>query len=438
MTNTPNFISSLPRPFVIYGMGITGKSILKLLKQFAPKENDLIVYDDKLSNSISKQEILMKFSCGTIVLSPGVPISDPFIQSYLAKGGQLTSELEIAFSLLESEKIICVTGSIGKSTTSALITAGLSAMDPNTFLGGNFGIPLADYIYDRRNQKRPAAQYIVLELSSYQLENFKNLKSDISVITYLTQNHMDRYDSKADYYNTKLTLVHKTSGPTVCNRNGGDLESYLSRRPFPKIIWTNRESSLVKKHSLQNCKLLGLHNLDNLDMSAEVLNFFNAPDTAFEALKNYSGLSHRFENIGEFSGVLYINDSKSTTIESVHQAIQNVQESYPNSKIYILLGGRDKGLPWMKLSIFQDMQNFVFVFFGECRNLIVNQSGLKGASFESLGQALDSVFQSAKAGDIVLLSPGGTSLDEFSSFEVRGDFFKNEILKHSSYSARQE
>lgn len=432
MNRNTAFLDQLPRPFVIYGMGISGLSILQLLTFLKIEQKDIFCLDDKKDYGYSKEQILNSVKIGTLIVSPGISLQEKWIQDYLGKGGLLSSELEIAFSFLTTEKIISVTGSLGKSTTCALIHQALLTDDKNSFLGGNFGVPLANYVVNCLHESHKRAKYIVLELSSYQLENFKNLKSEISVITYLTKNHMDRYDSISDYYNTKLTLIYKTNGITICNKNGGDLFQYLSNRPFPSIKWVDRQNILIQKYNLNQAALLGEHNQDNLSLVAEVCSQLNLADEAYIALKKYPGLPHRLENLGVRKGITFINDSKATTIDSTIEAITTVLHKYTNQNIYVLLGGKDKGLPWEKLSEFKQNKNLIFIFFGECRLLAQEKSGLNGDIFTSLKDALTALSGRTVENDIVLLSPGGTSLDEFNNFEERGLFFKNEILKYWS------
>jgi len=413
-------------------MGISGQSIHQLLTFLNIEQNDICCLDDKKNFGYTKEQLLSSDKIGTLIVSPGISLQEKWIQDYLAKGGVLSSELEIAFSFLSSEKIISVTGSLGKSTTCALIHEALLTDDKNSFLGGNFGIPLAHYVLNYLQDNQKKAKFIVLELSSYQLENFKNLKSEISIITYLTKNHMDRYDSISDYYNTKLTLIYKTTGITVCNKNGGDLFQYLSERPFPSIKWVDRQNTLIKKYNLNEAILLGEHNQDNLSLVAEVCHILNLDDQAYLALKKYPGLPHRLENLGVKKGITFINDSKATTIDSALEAITTVLHKYANQRIYVLLGGKDKGLPWEKLSVFKNNKNLVFIFFGECRLLAQEKSGLSGDVFINLKSAISAIAKITLEKDIVLLSPGGTSLDEFNNFEERGLYFKNEILKYWS------
>jgi UDP-N-acetylmuramoylalanine--D-glutamate ligase len=430
MNSSTGIISRLQKPIIIVGYGISGRAAKKLLCTELP-ENDVLTYDDKDGvSTLTRDELVHKYAGGTLIVSPGVPLQEKWIQEYLQNGGNLSSEMEIAFSFLTTEKVICVTGSIGKSTTAGLLGAGALTFDENSFLGGNFGVPLADYIHDLRADLRKRAQWLILELSSYQLENFKNLKSDYSVLTFLTANHLERYPSLEKYYQTQWLLVEK-SDVIVANSNGGDLKNYIGNRESKKIKWTDRHDPVVEKYSLKDCKLVGTHNLDNLALAATVAQIAKWPISSIEAMKKYPGLPHRMENLGEKGGVQFINDSKATTIDSVLQAVASICEQMkPPACLHVLIGGKDKNLPWEDLAKLKKFPFMHFIFFGQVGQVAKKRSGLEGHCFVTLREAIASMRTILKKGDIVLLSPGGTSLDEFKNFEARGDFFKSEISKH--------
>jgi UDP-N-acetylmuramoylalanine--D-glutamate ligase len=150
-------------------------------------------------------------------------------------------------------------------------------------------------------------------------------------------------------------------------------------------------------------------------------------------MKGYQGLPHRMENLGTTKGILFINDSKATTMDSVLISVDALLKNRmkENSTLHLLLGGQDKNLPWESLNCLQRFPNINIYFFGQCGSLAKSKSQLTGGVWPSLGSAFSEMLSSAKTGDTVLLSPGGTSLDEFSNFENRGDYFKNLVQKFS-------
>jgi UDP-N-acetylmuramoylalanine--D-glutamate ligase len=418
----------LPKPIAIVGLGISGESVNQLLQYCGVPRSEIILFDAKLTDSDYQdaEQMIREKKPKTLVVSPGVPLSLIWIENEKAKGTLITSELNLAYELLDQEKIIAITGSIGKSTTTCLIGEGLGSYLPNTFIGGNLGTPLARYALQKISQKRKAAGWVVLELSSYQLENFTKLKADYSVFTYFTANHLERYPNKESYYSTKWSLLDHTSNGVIFNANGGDLIEWLKVHPLKLSTYhADRNSELMSKYQLEKCALLGSHNLDNIAVAAEVLQLLNAPDYAFRKLCEFRGLPHRVENLGFNKGVRYVNDSKATTIESVITAVNSTHESVPTEHtLWVLIGGRDKNLPWQDLQALGQIPNLRFVFFGECAEKAKSLAKLEGPTFNQLKPAVVSVKNLASSGDTVLLSPGGTSLDEFKNFEDRGIQYK--------------
>ncbi|MBX2995638.1 MAG: UDP-N-acetylmuramoyl-L-alanine--D-glutamate ligase [Bdellovibrionaceae bacterium] len=409
-------------------MGLSGRSILNLLIKAGVPRDQVLTYDrSDPSASDSEEAALLAKNPKSLIVSPGVPLATPWIQDFRRNGGQITSELEIAFSFLKAEKVIAVTGSVGKSTTVALLQSGLNQFAPHAFVGGNLGFPLADYI-SALFEGRPRADWIALELSSYQLENFDNLRADAAIITSLTPNHLNRYTSLQHYYDTKWTLVSKTKGPIILNSHGGDLPSYAQKKPGP-WIWSSSMSPEFLSFPFHEAKLVGHHNYDNLSLVIRLARELGWPECAIEGFLEFSGLPHRLENLGLIHGLRVINDSKATTLESVQQAVHST-ENLTSGTTHILIGGQDKNLPWEELKTLERHRRS-FVFFGECGPKAAKDSGLKGPLFDKLGPAIDHVLREAQAGDLILFSPGGTSWDEFKSFEARGDYFKNRISEYS-------
>ena len=161
-------------------------------------------------------------------------------------------------------------------------------------------------------------------------------------------------------------------------------------------------------------------------MAAEVALLAKWPKSAFQGMKEFPGLPHRVENLGQKSGVRFVNDSKATTMESVKIAVSSVLETLPpGGRLHLLLGGKDKNLPWEELKDLGANPSLVIHFFGACRELAQSKSGLSGSSSGTMLDACSIAVSSAKAGDSILLSPGGTSLDEFRNFEHRGDIFRS-------------
>ena len=415
-------------------MGITGESVYRLLLQLGIAPHEISTYDDKNKADFhNSADLLEKCQPKTLIVSPGFPLSTPWIQKFVQEGGQITSELSLALEHISDEKIIAVTGALGKSTTVSILESAFLKFSPDSFLGGNIGRPLADYVIALLQNKRKKAPWIVLELSSFQLENIAPLKCDFSVFTYFTGNHLDRYKNIDHYYQTKWSLLARTKQKVVLNKNGGDLRKFVSEKAsaeeLEKIIWADRSLPLMKRYKLSQAMLLGGHNQDNLALAAAIADLAKWPEIAYEGMKEFPGLPHRMENLGKLRDVLFVNDSKATTMDSVQTAVNSIYEDTLSEwgSLYLLLGGKDKNLPWEVLQNFKKLSGLKPIFFGECAEVAQRKSALQGPVFKTLNLALEALPGLAHADDIVLLSPGGTSLDEFKNFEQRGEFFKNKI-----------
>jgi UDP-N-acetylmuramoylalanine--D-glutamate ligase len=424
------FIKNLKKPIAIVGMGKSGEAAKQLLILNGIDPKSVLTFDAKLATADFKdpQVLMDQGAPQTLVVSPGVPLSSDWIVRAKNSGVKITSEISLACSCLDGEKIIGVTGSVGKSTTVSLIGAGLHAFSPYGFVGGNLGTPFSQYAIDVLNKKHPRADWVVLELSSYQLENRENLHLEFSAITYFTSNHLERYESLEDYYQTKWNILSITDKNMFLNSGGGDLLDYSAKNTSPKVRVVTKNDPALKSLHLEEAQLIGEHNQDNLAIAATIAKAAGWPDKAIEGMKTFGGLAHRLENVGKVKSVRFINDSKATAMDSVLIATQAAHSTKENDgRMFVLLGGRNKSLPWQDLASLKNFKDSVFVFFGECRDIAQEKSKLPGESYAKLGEALDYVFSNVKQGDTVLLSPGGTSLDEFKSFEDRGDFFKNRV-----------
>lgn len=416
-------------PILIVGMGKSGKSALRLLLLLGYSHDQIKTFDGKPGVAdFHKPEELFTLKPQTLLVSPGVDLKTPWIQNLVQSGCKLTSEIDLAVQHLKTEKVIAITGSMGKSTTTSLLAVGAQSFSPNSFAGGNLGFPLADYVADVLENKRPRADWVILELSSYQLENCPHLKSNLSILTALSPNHLERYATLEDYYSAKWTLKDKTEGPFLLNFDNSEISRWCAPKLDNQCLQVRVKNSEFKNFHLNNAKLVGDHNQQNLALAAQTALSLQWPQSSIEAMKNYAGLSHRIENAGTHQGVQFINDSKATTMESVLAAVEACLPLVKNNGVlHVLLGGRDKNLPWEDLSKLSQYKRIQYYFFGEFSEGAQKKSKLSGNLYLKLQSAIEDTIKKAKAGDVVLLSPGGSSLDEFKNFEERGDFFKKLI-----------
>lgn len=226
---------NLKTPIALVGLGKSGLSAARLLKALNYKDEDLITYDDKdPSAKYCRAEDIINAKPNTLIVSPGVPLKTPWIQKLIFNGAFLTSEISLATSVLTNEKLIGITGSVGKSTVTSILAEGAKVMDEHCFVGGNLGLPFCEYASGLLRGKKKAA-WVVLELSSYQLENCKHLSLHFSAVTYLSANHLERYENLDQYYQTKMKITALTKNVCVFNKKSVDAVQYSRNSKCPAV-----------------------------------------------------------------------------------------------------------------------------------------------------------------------------------------------------------
>ncbi|MFN3453728.1 MAG: UDP-N-acetylmuramoyl-L-alanine--D-glutamate ligase [Pseudobdellovibrio sp.] len=426
-------INNLKTPIVIIGLGKSGQSAHRLLEMQGYTAQELFLFDEKLPAQINEWKQLQAMQIGTLVVSPGVPLQSEHLLRLKNLGWNITSEITLATQFITSEKIIGITGSVGKSTVTSLLGAALTTDDPNGFVGGNLGIPFCEYAISLLNGK-PKAKWIALELSSYQLENCVGLSLDHSAITYLSVNHLERYTSVDEYYMTKCHIGDLTQGTCVLNRSSEDILTYQSKINC-KTILTNTQT-FENKSILKKIHLLGQHNKDNFCISYTLAKLMSLSEKAITAMTEFKGLAHRIEFVGNYKNIIFINDSKATAMDSVLVAVHAAKENLKGAgKLHLFIGGKDKNLPWHELANLNHDADIRIHYFGACGELArTKMQNNVSPYYKTLNEALDKVFPQLVAYDVALLSPGGTSLDEFKNFEDRGNFFKNKVIEFTKKS----
>lgn len=472
--NSTEFVQKLPPPYLIVGLGKSGNAARRLLQKLGVAPHALFTFDDKIHADFSSPLVAMQTAKPkTLIVSPGYSLSTAWLQEAKKNGVIITSELSLASFCLTTEKLIGVTGSVGKSTVCALLGAGFTGLGEDALVCGNFGFPLADYAADLLEKKYVPKKWLVIELSSYQLENCKGLRLHTGVLVSLTPNHLERYPTQSHYYATKISLFNLTVHHKVCGTGSAGLFVFLNELasnlhkdvlsdcgvtdphstlshcilaerfellsstfdnllPQGKYFFDRDQTERLYLTQVSQQKLIGQHNVTNILLCMAVFRLLNFTDQADMHLLEYSGLPHRLENLGEHQSILFINDSKATTLESVMTAATTLHSSYPKRRAWLLVGGKDKNLPWQDLNELTANHNLKFLFFGECGEKAKHLSRLDGDVFQNLPTCLEHLKQNLQPQDVVLFSPGGTSLDEFKSFEDRGVFFKNWVLKNFS------
>ncbi|HXF94824.1 MAG TPA: UDP-N-acetylmuramoyl-L-alanine--D-glutamate ligase [Gemmatimonadales bacterium] len=368
-----------------------------------------------------------------LVLSPGVPPDAPPVVAARGAGVEIVSELDLGFRALSGVRVIAVTGTNGKTTTTALVAHLLRAAGLRAAEAGNIGRPLCDIAVSGERY-----QWLAVEVSSFQLHDSPHFAPEIGVLTNLAPDHLDRYPSVDAYYADKRLLFRNARDEDVWVLNADDAAVLQlaagakgARVRFslrgPAEGWYEASAGrlllggteLVRREEL---RLLGDHNVANALAAALAVHEAGvAPGAIAEGLRSFRALPHRLEPVREVNGVLWINDSKATNVASTLVAIEAMQRPF-----VLLLGGRHKGEPYTRLAPSLRDRCRLVVAFGEAGPLI--ERDLAGAVPLERGATFEDVVararRAARPGDTVLLSPACSSYDMFKNYEERGAAFR--------------
>lgn len=381
-----------------------------------------------------------------VAVSGGVPLDIPLLLEAKARGIPLTNDTQIFMESVPCP-VIGITGSAGKTTVTSLLgeMAKLAVQSPqNAWVGGNIGTPLIDSL----DQIQPL-DTVILELSSFQLELMK-CSPHISAITNITPNHLDRHENFQAYTEAKTRIVQFQSDQDITILNREDPVSWAIKplvkgklfsfgiKKFPENsngtfvkddqLFLQKDGQLSVICSRETIQLRGEHNLINVLCACAVADASGFPIQAMTAaIQSFKGVQHRLELVREYNGVKWYNDSIATAPERTIAAIKSFDDP-----IVLLLGGKDKNLPWENLADLVHQRVDHVIVFGDAAEKILKALGapLPGKrpytiqKSQDLQQAVLDAGKVAESGDIVLLSPGGTSYDAFNDFAERGERFR--------------
>ncbi len=376
-----------------------------------------------------------------VVVSPGVPLSLPLLQKASHLGKEVISEIELASRFLQG-RVIGITGSNGKTTTTTLVGEMLKAANFSVQVGGNIGTALSSLV-----EHSTPETITVIELSSFQLEAIPTFRPGVAVLLNITPDHLDRYNSFNDYAQAKLNILRNQT-PSDCAVLNLDDEMLRRFREevHSKVYWFSTKGEVTRGTYLQGDQLIftsgtqkemvtsrkgiqlpGRHNLENIAAAITAARLVNAPSIRIaETLKQFRGVEHRLELVAEINGVRFYNDSKATNTDATAKALESF-----DAGIVLILGGRDKGSDFTVLSrlIRERVRNLILI--GEATEKIASQ--LKGtapmARAPSLDDAAELAFERAHSGDVVLLAPACASFDMFQNYEHRGRAFKAAVQR---------
>jgi UDP-N-acetylmuramoylalanine--D-glutamate ligase len=441
---------ALPRRIAILGFARTGRALAEAL---LARGVEVAVGDDRPEaefeglQELERRGVRLFFGgsrerlldgAGWLALSPGVPTAHALAARAREKGIAVLAELEIAWRIAEAEaegknRWVGVSGTNGKSTTTAWIAEILRRAGRDVVLAGNIGVPLAAFLGERR------ARDFVCEVSSFQLETIERFRPDVAVLTNVTPDHLDRYADFQAYAATKARLLANQLPSDVAVVNADDPICRSVATRARRISFSRRErarggawleadelvSEIGGRHALiaaASLAIPGAHNVENALASLAAAESLGAPPEAVrDGLVRFQGLPHRTELVVEKDGVRWVDDSKGTNVDATRKAL----EGYRDRSVLLILGGRDKHGDFASLAGGAGRAARVVLTIGEAAGTI--ERALAGAApVERCGTMERAVARAetlAQPGDTVLLSPACASFDAYANFEERGRHF---------------
>jgi UDP-N-acetylmuramoylalanine--D-glutamate ligase len=382
-----------------------------------------------------------------IIPSPGVPADDHFLQTSRSKGITIWSEIELAYRFLEG-KLIGITGSNGKTTTTTLIHHILKSAGVPAILAGNVGTALISCV-----EEMSGGTVTVVELSSFQLELIETFRPDIGLFLNLTPDHLDRHKTMEAYAGAKARIFENQTELDAAVLNADDPPTVHYAPKKPQLFWFSRKQPVQQGACLQGddiiivhqgneefvmkreeIPLAGAHNLENV-LAAVTAARLAGVDTATiaQAVRNFAGVEHRLEFVAEIAGVRYYNDSKATNVDATLKAL----DAFPG-RILIILGGKDKGSDYTVLQKPLREKAILALLIGAAADKIEKQitGNVAIERAVTLDRAVEIASHAAQPGDIVVLAPACASFDQFQNYEHRGRVFKELVLRLRGDSSR--
>lgn len=443
----------MEKRIVILGAGESGCGAAVLAKKlgFDVFVSDFGAITDKYKEMLDKHSIAWEekqhseeliLSAGEVIKSPGIPNEAPIIVKIKEAGIPIISEIEFAGRYTKA-KMICITGSNGKTTTTSLIYHIFREAGLNVGLAGNIGNSLALQVAEGDKD------YYIVELSSFQLDNMYEFRANVAVLMNITPDHLDRYGNDIqNYTDAKFRILQNQreedafvywNDDPVIKRELPKYSRHGKLYPFAEKIqegvaaYTDKEMLVFTEPTpfnmeLEELSLTGKHNLYNsmaAGISANVAGIHK--ETIREALGSFAGVEHRLEKVAIVNGVEYINDSKATNVNSCWYALQSMK-----NKTILILGGKDKGNDYSEIAELVKEKCSGLIFLGADNSKLhsfFDGYGLPIASTSSMKECIETAYKMAKKGETVLLSPCCASFDLFKSYEDRGKQFKELVCK---------
>lgn len=437
---------------VVAGAGKSGIGAAGLLLKLGA---EVIIFDQ--NDKTDKVEVLHKLSeyekvgvvvgrldealldtIDLMVISPGISVEEPFVEEFRSRNIPVWSEIELAYHVAKG-KLAAITGTNGKTTTTALVGEICQAYNPNTFTVGNIGIPFTQVAADTTEDS-----LIVAEISSFQLETIVDFRPDVSAVLNVTPDHLNRHHTFECYRDTKKKIAMNQAADQICVLNYDDENTrkmgdeitaapfYFSRMEELKegVCLKGRQLTLCHNEeeipvlTIDEMKLLGNHNVENYMAAIAIAYFMGIPvEVIRKVCMEFKGVEHRIEYVKEVKGVAYYNDSKGTNPDAAIKGIQAM-----NRPTLLIGGGYDKKVPFDDWIESFDGKVRYLVLIGQTAQMIAETArkhGFDSIIFEeNLEAAVKTCYRLANPGDAVLLSPACASWGQFDNYEQRGDMFK--------------
>lgn len=441
---------------LIMGLGVTGISSLNILKKhttniFVYENKPISIIEDKLRSENCPDAKIIDIDNLTelnvidlIVKSPGIKPGHIILKKAQELNISVISDIELAYNLTNTQNIIGITGTNGKTTATLLAGEIFKAWGKKTFVRGNVGIGILDKIEEIKEK-----DILIIELSSFQLHNTYKFRPKAALILNITPDHLDWHNTMENYIAAKLKIFKNQSLDDYLVLNYDDpILRKLGASLLPKTIWFSikeellegiflKDGNIVYKSgemeeiiiSIKDIKIMGTHNLENICGVIGLAKAFKINTKIIaEGIKNFKGVPHRLEFIGEYKGVNYYNDSKGTNVDSTIKAIEALE-----GPIILIAGGYDKGVSYDKLIDSFKNKGEYLILIGQTKNLIEKAAEKKDIKniylFDNMDLAVKKAIEISKPGWNILLSPACASWDMYSNYEERGDHFKRLVLE---------
>ncbi len=432
------------KKILVLGMARSGIAIAKFLSKY---HNEIVITDLKeQEKSVVKeledlnikvviceqQENLIDESIAIVIKNPAIRKDHPAVEKARNLGIPVINEVEASFSFLPKDTtIIGITGSNGKTTTTTITYELLKTLNRPVYLAGNIGIPLASIVGDIKENA-----ILVMEISDHQLMDMKEFKTNISVLTNLSEVHTDFHGSYEAYKQVKKRIFahHTKEDIALLNQENQDVleltkdiasQKYYFSSKRPADIYLEKDKIIYKKEeiiNIQDINIKGMHNYENCMVAIFIAKTFGVTNEAIQKfLSTFKGVEHRIEYVKTLNGRKFYNDSKATNNESTIIALKSFSED-----TLLIMGGLDRNIPFDSIAPYLTHVKCI-LSYGETKEKIkafAEENHVDSVVLDTLEEATKKAYEISKEGDVILLSPACASWDQFKDFEVRGDTFK--------------